>query len=1356
MKNYIRTIKTHKTSFFVFILMISMIAASVFLILPAANSPAINDNQDTTTNNNEDTTTTMDKTTTTDLGTIPKSSSSSDWWNISWLYRVPIDILSTTQDLSNYQVGININLTNFYDLGYINENGNDIRFTNTSNDELNYWIEEMDVSGGNSTIWVRVPTLIHDQITQIYMYFGNPNAAAKSSINSTLDSGLRYFYYASTFSDNVGHFTTFICTGVYATSPNFMWGDGRVAVNTSNSLESLSDDVAIRWEGWVSPQGSGVTTFYVITDDGSLLYVNNSLVISGWKQQGDTTYHNTYNFASPVNITYEWYEHTGGATSRLGWIPASGGPTVYPIPGNHLWNRKYTSTEPTVTIGNLINLVKVTCVDTDGSRVPDAQVFVSNATRPYLDRSGTTDENGELTLVNITGSATYDIVVNYTTTNKLFTKTIFHTEEFHLTSTELLIPVNLWTINFKVTDWDNQTMDYGYVLVYNNTSPFDSSNLIDNITLASGTGLATFRWINKTDYTYRIYYHNQDFFKTDTLLNTSTIYRTDKSRNQPFNVNETSTITLPGHYYVDETVYAEGSSAGGKSKIGHVQLINATIDMKKMTTKLTSINIYYVDANGVDQKLYDASKTYSGTVTEDTIQLDDIEKYNAYGLRVVVEGTNSSRCDGVINISWMETTSMLLRANMSKMQIKIEDGGVGVVGAIVRIWNGTQSTGQSVINLTTSSGEVYGKKGYAYGDINKIAFWYLRGAYNITVDIGTQPNYLFKVNKTTPEQWKPTIPVNIYNYTLEQNSTIILNLANTADFMTNFSYYIGDDNILWRNNMSYTVNFTYTEHGEAGPWHTIIASSHVYCSVYLWGSMPTLLYQEEMSNLGNGFYTSEFNSSRFSAGTSSKSYVVQITGEYKGFSDPLPVYFFVTINALPTDLKFYKYPSLTGNGQDEIDQYYNEMVNVSVKYQPQSSLYGLQGASLKYKWQYATSPVIINPDPLHLGYYTFEINTSQVTNIGEYTFTVSASKTNYSAISESFVLVVNSRPTKINGTTKALHNSTSIWVGNDFIVYYAYKDTLSGDIIGNADNAYYYWSELDASGQPINFSNNIKLEKASHNWYELDFDASGKDIGQYSIYVIFEKSNHDGRSATINLEIKRRIFSTSLSLNNGTGTTVSVVKGQPVIITLTLTDLTRGGTSSSSLGTQAKVPLSGATVTLYITELAMSFTLTEKEKTGVYTLTIDTSDPIYQAFFTPQTLTGNFTVEKHNYETQTIPFTLVVGMTEILPGFPTFYFILLVVGIGAVVGSLATYRYIQVAKIPKFVKDVRKMKKNIKAEENIPEALAYPSKKEMMAELMGDKWKAIGLSLEQILGIESKKGKTLPDLKEDKLEGGAI
>ena len=128
--------------------------------------------------------------------------------------------------------------------------------------------------------------------------------------------------------------------------------------------------------------------------------------------------------------------------------------------------------------------------------------------------------------------------------------------------------------------------------------------------------------------------------------------------------------------------------------------------------------------------------------------------------------------------------------------------------------------------------------------------------------------------------------------------------------------------------------------------------------------------------------------------------------------------------------------------------------------------------------------------------------------------------------------------------------------------------------------------------------------------------------------------------------------------------------------------------------------------------------------------------------------------EKENYEDQTVEITIVVGMTEIFPGFPMFYFLLLVIGIVAVVGSLVTYRQIQRARIPTFVKKTRAMKSTIKSRKSISQSLLYPSKESYIVKQLGDKWETLGLSLEDILGIEPKKGKK--SLEKSKNEGGVM
>jgi len=100
------------------------------------------------------------------------------------------------------------------------------------------------------------------------------------------------------------------------------------------------------------------------------------------------------------------------------------------------------------------------------------------------------------------------------------------------------------------------------------------------------------------------------------------------------------------------------------------------------------------------------------------------------------------------------------------------------------------------------------------------------------------------------------------------------------------------------------------------------------------------------------------------------------------------------------------------------------------------------------------------------------------------------------------------------------------------------------------------------------------------------------------------------------------------------------------------------------------------------------------------------------AFFTSQTQTGEITIEKEDYESESIDITIVVNMEELIPGIPTFYFYMIVGAIVAVTGSLVGYRMIQQAKIPKFVKKVRKMKKSIDGRKEISESLLYPTKNE--------------------------------------------
>jgi hypothetical protein len=93
--------------------------------------------------------------------------------------------------------------------------------------------------------------------------------------------------------------------------------------------------------------------------------------------------------------------------------------------------------------------------------------------------------------------------------------------------------------------------------------------------------------------------------------------------------------------------------------------------------------------------------------------------------------------------------------------------------------------------------------------------------------------------------------------------------------------------------------------------------------------------------------------------------------------------------------------------------------------------------------------------------------------------------------------------------------------------------------------------------------------------------------------------------------------------------------------------------------------------------------------------------------------------------------------------------------IAAVAGSLATYRYIQIARIPKFVKKARVMKKAIKGGKEIPESALPNSKEDMILKQFSADWENLGLSLGNVLGIREKKLKILPEEEDsNKKKGG--
>ncbi len=117
-----------------------------------------------------------------------------NWYDFAWHWRKPITINNGGGALTNFQIKLTVDTQTLVSAGKMQSSGNDIRFT-TSNGvtAIDYWIES-GINTASTAIWVKAPSVPSGSST-IYMYYGNPSAAAASNGSNT-------FLFFDDFNDN--------------------------------------------------------------------------------------------------------------------------------------------------------------------------------------------------------------------------------------------------------------------------------------------------------------------------------------------------------------------------------------------------------------------------------------------------------------------------------------------------------------------------------------------------------------------------------------------------------------------------------------------------------------------------------------------------------------------------------------------------------------------------------------------------------------------------------------------------------------------------------------------------------------------------------------------------------------------------------------------------------------------------------------------------------------------------------------------------------------------------------------------------------------------------------------------------
>ncbi len=175
------------------------------------------------------------------------------WWNKDWSYRQKLNITST-KEAHNYPVKVVLNTSKLYSEGKLNSTCSDIRFVSFYRNTLqyinnNYWIENCDVSGGNSTFWVNI-SKIDSGTNELQIYYGNSDA-------ESISNGSKVFNW---FDDFDG---TSLSSDWHITAPqNVTVSGGRVRVNAgsiyTDQTITQSDKVIVESKlRWYAGTGSG-------------------------------------------------------------------------------------------------------------------------------------------------------------------------------------------------------------------------------------------------------------------------------------------------------------------------------------------------------------------------------------------------------------------------------------------------------------------------------------------------------------------------------------------------------------------------------------------------------------------------------------------------------------------------------------------------------------------------------------------------------------------------------------------------------------------------------------------------------------------------------------------------------------------------------------------------------------------------------------------------------------------------------------------------------------------------------------------------------------------------------------------
>jgi len=1042
------------------------------------------------------------------------------WWNASYQWRQCINITNPgTYNLVDNVIKIQFNWKNLFDSGHMQDDLDDIRIV--ENGMLrNYFIKQDFPSADQATVWFETNSTADSKQYDTYMYYGNASVGrAGNYYMANCPDGIARWEFEEGSGNMAYDSISNLYHGTFQNmdDSNYIQGvQGDYALNFNGANEFIALNMSFNYNG-VDPDYYLTTRPSTITQFTASAWVKIGLNLGGWSiLDFDRSEYFTFAAGQPG------YRATDG---HVEFDSSNLGGNINDFTGNTL-------------IDEDIPAAWHHCVITfDYSQVFDKKIFVDGAFDAQVDAWSGLPIADTVTRFGFIGDGSEASTFNGGRNNHYFQGALDDVRYFDyaLTDKEIEWLANYYplelnllgeveraaTVTILVKDVDDRVVPGAEVSLWKNLT-----HILE---------------VDSTEYTF------------DTQSDGTAVFSNVPFGTYNITVNYTLTSGL-----LEKIVYDSRNIPGGE--VDYFGLIVST----NVTANLWTIDFEVDDWDG-DPLNYGYVEVGNSTIDVlDTLTLDSAGEatfrwinYTSYNYTVYYDNTDYYTFPTPLNKSIVTYVGQMeykenIRTNMSKLDILVMDetGTESVTGVTVKVQLNNTVTDVVVLETDTT--------GYAYGDLTKdFGFWYLtEQAYNFSLWIVSEQRD-FRVN--TSDKWEPDL-VSYYNYTLDQASTLVFFLdgLNFTLRISNFTNAVGDNSVVYGDNMSFSVVYETSDDGGQTwlpDWNRGGFDTEATWTIYnKYGQ--ELLAQLMVKGLTTGTFTISINSSLFSAGDASEFYYALVSGYKPFWNDPVDYYFGISIYAKPTGITLHNYTSMPDElpkniGLDyEISEYYGFTVNITARFYDYGTNVALTPDSFTYEWDYGSGSLV--PGPIQ-EYYTFSIDTADAANIGKYRFDLSATLENYSQI-VNYGMYINilARPTMMNGSSGLYYVAEELFIFETQNFTFSYIDIFSSNPITNLDEMSYVLQEIDEFGHPITGTEETgSLRETADNNFELDIFTGFelREDGDYSIIVTLDKLNYNHRIAIISLTIKKReIFVSwpSEFINSKT----EIASGAPLLFTI--------------------------------------------------------------------------------------------------------------------------------------------------------------------------------------------------------------